>query len=41
MEFLLKNKTLTIESEKKVIEFTPMNLILDSMPIEMPGEYEK
>lgn len=41
MEFLLKNSILTIESEKKTIEFTPTDLILDGMPIEIAGEYEK
>ncbi len=41
MEFLYKNKALTIESEKKTIEFTQTHLILDGMPIEMAGEYEK
>ena len=41
MDFLYKNTALTIESEKKTIEFTPTNLILDGMPIDMAGEYEK
>ncbi len=41
MEFLLKNHTLTIESEKKSIELTPTSLILDGMVVDMAGEYEK
>jgi len=41
MEFLLKNNTLTIESEKKTIELAPTSLILDGMTVDMPGEYEK
>lgn len=41
MEFLYKNNTLSIESEKKSIELTPEALILDGMRVDMAGEYEK
>ena len=41
MEFLLKNNALSIESEKKIIELDNQTITLDSMLIEMAGEYEK
>lgn len=41
MEFIYKNNTLSIESEKKSIEITPEALILDGMRVDMAGEYEK
>lgn len=41
MEFTLKNNTVTIDSEKKEISLSPESVILDTLPIELPGEYEK
>lgn len=41
MDFIYKNNTLTIDSEKKTIECLPMSMMLDGLSLEMPGEYEK
>ncbi len=41
MDILYKQWTLSIESEKKSIELTSTSFTLDTMPIEMAGEYEK
>ncbi len=41
MEFFYKNNTLSIESEKKSIVFLPDSIMLDSLSLEMPWEYEK
>lgn len=41
MDFLYKNNTLSIESDKKTIEFAPHGLILDGLTLDMAGEYEK
>lgn len=41
MDFFYKNNTVTIESDKKVIEFLPWSVILDGLTLEMPWEYEK
>lgn len=41
MDFLYKNDTLSIDSEKKTIEFLPDAVNLDGITLEMPGEYEK
>jgi Beta-lactamase superfamily domain len=41
MDFFYKNKTLSIESDKKTIEFAPQALILDWLSLDMAGEYEK
>ena len=41
MDFLYKNNTLSIESEKKTIEFHSESINLDGLILEMAGEYEK
>lgn len=41
MDFFYKNNTLTIESDKKTIEFLPESVLLDGLSLEMSGEYEK
>ena len=41
MEFLEKNSSLVIVSDKKEIAFSKSSLSLDGMTIDYPGEYEK
>ena len=41
MDFIYRNNTLTIESEKKEIMLNTGSVVLDGLTIEMPGEYEK
>ena len=41
MDFIYRNNTLSIESEKKTIEFHSDNINLDGLTLEMAGEYEK
>ena len=41
MDFFYRNNTLTIESEKKIIECLPGRVNLDGLALEMAGEYEK
>ncbi len=41
MEFTLKNTTVIIDTEKKEISLSPDGVILDTLPIELPWEYEK
>lgn len=41
MDFTLKNNTVIIDSEKKEISLSSESVILDTLPIELPGEYEK
>lgn len=41
MEFLYKNNTLTVESDKKVIQFLSNSIDIDGLTIDMAGEYEK
>jgi hypothetical protein len=41
MEFIIKNNTITINSDKKEILLTSENIVLDTLPIDLPGEYEK
>ena len=41
MDFIYRNNTLTIESDKKSIVFQPDSILLDGLTLEMAGEYEK
>jgi hypothetical protein len=41
MDFLYRNNTLTIESDKKEIVCQSGAIILDGLTIDMAGEYEK
>lgn len=41
MDFIYKNNTLTIDSEKKEITLSENSVTLDGLSLEMPGEYEK
>lgn len=41
MDFLYRSNTLTIESDKKTIEFLPQSVLLDGLTLEMSWEYEK
>jgi hypothetical protein len=41
MDFTLKNNAVIIDSEKKEISLSPEAVILDTLLIEFPGEYEK
>jgi hypothetical protein len=41
MEFIYKNNTVTLISDKKEITLSPEGVILDGLAIELPGEYEK
>ena len=41
MDFFYKNNTLSIESDKKVIQCLPNQVNLDGLSLEMAGEYEK
>lgn len=41
MEFLVTPTGITLESEKKLIEFTQDTMILDGLLVDMAGEYEK
>lgn len=41
MEFIYKNSTLILESDKKVIQFLSDSIDIDWLVIEMAGEYEK
>ena len=41
MDFIYRNNTLSIESEKKEIILNTGSVVLDGLTIEMPGEYEK
>ncbi len=41
MEFIYKNNTVTITSDKKEIVLSQDGVTLDGLNIELPGEYEK
>lgn len=41
MEFIIKNNTPTIISDKKEISLESDKVVLDGLNIELPGEYEK
>lgn len=41
MEFIYKNNTVTLISDKKEITLSPEGVTLDGLSIELPGEYEK
>lgn len=41
MDFTFKNNTITLDTEKKEITLSPLAVILDTLPIDLPGEYEK
>lgn len=41
MEFIIKNNTPTIISDKKEISLEADKVVLDGLSIELPGEYEK
>lgn len=41
MDFIYRNNTLTIESDKKSIVFQSDSILLDGLTLEMAGEYEK
>ena len=41
MEFIYKNNTVTLVSDKKEINLSPEAVVLDGLSIELPGEYEK
>lgn len=41
MEFIYKNNTVTITSDKKEIVLSQDGVMLDGLNIELPGEYEK
>ena len=41
MDFLYRNNTLSIESDKKTIQFSPESVDIDGLMLEMAGEYEK
>ncbi len=41
MEFFYKNNIVSIESDKKTINFLPDSVEVDSLTIDMAGEYEK
>jgi Beta-lactamase superfamily domain len=41
MEFIIKNSTITITSDKKEILLSLASVTLDGLDIELPGEYEK
>jgi len=41
MEFIYKNNTVTITSDKKEIVLSQDGVILNGLSIELPGEYEK
>lgn len=41
MEFVLKNNTVVINTDKKDIILSEKNISLDGLLIEVPGEYEK
>jgi hypothetical protein len=41
MEFVLKGENIIITSEKKEILLSPEKILLDTLDIALPGEYEK
>ena len=41
MDFLYRNNTLSIESDKKTIQFSSESVDIDGLMLEMAGEYEK
>ncbi len=41
MDFTFKDNTVTLDSEKKEIILSPDSVMLDTLTIEIPGEYEK
>jgi hypothetical protein len=41
MEFVYKNDSVSIESEKKIIALESLRLMVDGLVVEMAGEYEK
>lgn len=41
MEFLYQKNNLTLESERKNLQFAPDHVLLDGLMIDMAGEYEK
>ncbi len=41
MDFFYRNNILSIESDKKTIEFLSESVVLDGLTLDMTGEYEK
>ena len=41
MEFIYKNNSVIVLSDKKEISLSPEKVVLDGLHIELPGEYEK